>query len=358
MKLLIVLFLLATSRLLIAQSDNSNDLFIGGKLHYGFIFAPEEIKPLPLTRPYGFELNLSKLYTSYESWKIFRSYNIAGIQAAYYNYQNPGVIGSSYVISAYTEPIIRNRRLTVISMRAGGGLSYQTKIYNPVTDSLNRFVSARVSFIFYLSARFKYKLSPNTLLTLSGNFNHISNGAIRIPNMGLNFPTFSLGLEYFPKRFPALNHGYRFVEEAGTSGSYIVLEALGGFRYVYGQAAGIYGASARFTRQFNSWFALHGGAELVMDGGVRKTIVAENGNADYKRFALTAGFDFIAGKFTATQYLGLYLYSPWKAKDPVYQKFELTYKIFPDIRTGIALKTYIGEVDFVGWTLNYLLRLK
>lgn len=176
--------------------------------------------------------------------------------------------------------------------------------------------------------------------------------------MGLNFPTFSMGLEYFPKKFPSLDNGYRYVEQAGSSGNYILFQVLGGFRYIYGGPKGIYGMSARFTHQFNSWFAVNGGAELVLDGGVRKTIEVENANADYKRFAVTGGFDFLAGKFTVTQYLGLYLYSPWKAKDPIYQKFELTYRLFPDIRTGIALKTYIGEVDFVGWTLNYLLRLK
>lgn len=357
MKLIIALFLSATSGLLIAQSDKSHDLFVGGKLHYGLIVAPDEIT-LPLMTPYGLELNLGKLHTSYNSWKIYRSYNIAGIQAAYYNYKSPRIIGSSYVVSAYTEPILLNRRKTVLSMRAGGGLSYQTKIYNPVTDSLNKFVSARVSFIFYLSARFNYRFTPNTLLTFSGNFNHISNGAIRIPNMGLNFPTFSIGFEYFPEKFPPLDHAYRYTEDAGTRCNYIVLQLLGGFRYVDGKATGIYGLSSRYTHQFNSWFSLNGGVELVMDGGVRKTIEKENVNADYKRFAATAGFDFFLGKFTATEYLGFYLYSPMKAKDPVYQKFELTYKIFPDIRTGIALKTYIGEVDFVGWTLNYLLRLK
>lgn len=355
MKYIFLLVFASAPGLLYPQA--SGNLFYGGRFHYGFLVAPGEIAPLSLTQPFGLEINLSKLYTSYESWKIFRSYNMAGVQAAYYNYQNPSVIGSSWTFTAFTEPVLLNTRKTVISMGAGGGLSWQTRIYNEVTDSLNKFVSTRVSFIFYLSARLRYKFSSKTFLTFSGNFNHISNGAIRIPNMGLNFPTFSLGLEYLPGGFPALDHQYRYVEEALYPGNYVVLQALGGFRYVFGQAAGIYALSARYTRQFSEWFAVNGGAELVMDGGVKKAIAAENGASDYKRFAATAGFDFLLGRFAATQYLGIYLYSPWKPKDPVYQKFELTYKIFPGIRTGIALKTYIGEVDFVGWTVNYLLNL-
>lgn len=357
MKYVVILALLLSVNVLCAQPDSPDNVFIAGRVHYGFILAPEEITYLPFTRPYGFELNIGNLFTSYNSWKTFRAYNIAGLQAAYYNYRNPDIIGSSYMLTAYTEPIVRKGRSTLFSMSGGLGLSYQTRIFHPVTDSLNKFVSARVSFIFYISARLKYALSSNTLLTFSANFNHISNGAIRIPNLGLNFPTFSLGLEFFPKQYPRLDDGYTYVREEGTSGQYLVIQGLGGFRYIYDEPAGIYAVSTRYMRQFNSWFGLNAGAELMMDGGIKKAIAAEKGNEDYKRFAVTAGYDLILGKFAINQYLGVYLYSPRKPKDPVYQKSELSYRIFPDIRAGIAIKTYIGEVDFVGMTLSYLLRL-
>lgn len=358
MKYVFIIVLLVAAPLLNAQSEKLENVFFGGRMHYGFIFAPDEVKYVPLTQPYGFELNVSNLFTSYKSWKTFRSYNIAGLQAAYYNYRNPDIIGSSYMLTAYTEPIVSKGMATAFSMRGGLGLSYQTKIYHPVTDSLNKFVSARVSFIFYISARLKYTFSTNTLLTFSANFNHISNGAIRIPNLGLNFPTFSIGLEFFPKQYPRLDEGYTYVEEEGIAGHYLVLSALGGFRYVYDEPAGIYAVNTRYMRQFNSWFGLNAGLDLMLDGGIKKTIAVENGSEDYKRFAVTAGYDLILGKFAVNQYLGVYLYSPRKAKDPVYQKSELSYRIFPDIRAGIALKTYIGEVDFVGLTLSYLLKME
>ena len=34
------------------------------------------------------------------------------------------------------------------------------------------------------------------------------------------------------------------------------------------------------------------------------------------------------GKVIFTQYFGFYLYSPYKARNPLYQKYELAYKIF------------------------------
>lgn len=357
MKYVIFIATLFAASLLHAQSDRLQNVFFSGRMHYGFVISPDEVRYMPPSRPYGFELNVGNLFTSYRSWKTFRSYNIAGLQAAYYNYRN-AITGSSYVLTAFTEPIVRKGNSASFSMRGGLGMSYQTKIYHPVTDSLNRFLSARISFIFYISARMKYIISSNTLMTFSANFNHISNGAIRVPNLGMNFPTFSVGFEFFPKDFPRLDNSYTYVEEEGSSRQYLILQVLGGFRYAYNEPTGIYSVSTRYMRQFNSWFGLNAGAELMMDGGIRKTIAAENGDEDYKQFAATAGYDLILGKFAVNQYLGVYLYSPRKAKDPVYQKSELSYRIFPDIRAGIAVKTYIGEVDFVGFTLSYLLRLK
>lgn len=357
MKYVLSLFLSLLAQHFFAQVSGWGDLFFEAGMHYGYTLAPEEIKSLQLRQPYGFEVNIASMNTSYERWKIFRAYNITGIHAAYFNFRSPEILGSSYLITAFTEPVIQSWRSSVLSVRAGGGFSYQTKIYHPLTDSLNKLVSTRLSFVFSLSAKYKYMLNNDAILTVSGNFNHISNGAIRIPNMGLNFPTVSIGLEYFPHGYPALDQDYTYIEEPGLSGSFIQFQAVGGFRYINDKPAGIYNFNIRYVRQLNAWYALHAGAELLLNGALKETIKIENGKADFKRYAMTFGFDFLPGRFVVTQYLGVYLYTPWKPKDPVYQRFELTYRIFPNIRTGISLKTYIGEVDFVGLTISYLLNL-
>ena len=76
-------------------------------------------------------------------------------------------------------------------------------------------------------------------------------------------------------------------------------------------------------------------------------------SVDYKRFALTAGQDFFLGKIVFTQYIGVYLYSPYKAKRPVYQKYELSYKALPDFLLGVYVKAYTSDADLFGFTINY-----
>ncbi len=89
-----------------------------------------------------------------------------------------------------------------------------------------------------------------------------------------------------------------------------------------------------------------------------KMIEIDGLDLDNKRFAITGGQDFLLGKAVFTQYLGVYVYSPYKAKHPVYQKYELSYKILPDIMVGVYLKAHTSDAELFGFSVNYILRLE
>jgi hypothetical protein len=353
---------LVLSLLLIVKAGHSiaqdNHNFFGAQAHYGFIIAhTPKVKPISQTNPFGVELNFNRLNTSYDSWKVFRAYNISGVQLAYYNYQNPDITGASYVLSAYTEPLIKRSGRFLVSARGGFGISYQTKIYEWETNTLNNFFSTRISFPIYLSARLRYRLNDNLMLVFSGNYNHISNGAMKLPNMGINFPTASAGIEYFPEVFPSLDHGYIPGKGKKVRSRYLMFQGITGYKVVYSEPSWSWGVSSRFTQQLRSFYALNAGLELIMDNGIKRMISIEEKELDHKRFALTAGQDFFLGRVVFSQNLGFYLYSPYKAKDPVYQKYELSYRLFPELLFGIYLKAHSSDAELFGFSSSFLLRL-
>lgn len=338
--------------------ESGNAFFPGAHAHYGFIIPhTAKIEPVSHTKPYGIELDFNWLHTSFDSWKVFHTYNISGIQLAYYNYQNPGIVGSSYALTAYTEPLISRGKRFIFSVRGGGGISYQTEIYDYEHNTLNRFFSTRISFPLHLSARLRYGISDDVFLILSGNYNHISNGAMRLPNMGINFPTASAGIELFPKTFPNLNHGYVPDRNTSSRDRYLLVQGITGYKVVYGQSTWSWGVSSRYTQKLRTFYALNAGAELILDKGVKRMIEIEDLSLDYKRFAVTAGQDFFLGRIVFSQYLGIYLYTPYKAKDPVYQKYEISYRILPGLLTGVYLKAHTSDAELFGFSMNYILHL-
>jgi hypothetical protein len=338
------------------HSQESGGYSIGVQSHYGFIIShSEKIEPVSHTKPYGFDISVSRLHTKYDSWKVFRKYNSPGIQFSYFNFQNPDITGCAYLLTVFTEPVIKSGNKYMLSVRAGGGFSYQTKIFNYDTDSLNRFFSTRISFPLYISLRAKYSLSPQMFLTLSGTYNHISNGAIKVPNLGMNFPTADLGLQYYFSPVPDISKSPGLERNTRKFATYINFQALTGFRWVWGEFTWTTGASARITRQIRTFYAVNAGAELILDGGIRRMIAIEEKSCDYKRFAVTAGHNFFLGKITFSQNIGIYLYSPYKAKRPYYEKYELSYDIMRGVSAGVFLKSHAIDAEVLGFAINYLL---
>ena len=111
----------------------------------------------------------------------------------------------------------------------------------------------------------------------------------------------------------------------------------------------------QFAKQITHFYSLNAGGEIILDGFIKETIRRNQSKIDYKRFALTAGQDFLFGKVIFTQYLGFYVYSPFKAKNSVYQKYEIAYRIHKNLLLGVYLKAHTSDAELLGLNLSYLL---
>jgi len=355
----IALFLLFNSATLVI-ADTIPNKFTGFQTHYGFIIPhSESIRDVSHTRPYGIELSRSNFHTSFRDWQVFNGYWISGLEASYFNFQNPRVIGSVIAISAFAEPVLNYGRKHFLTIRFGGGLSYHNKIYDQYDNPLNLFFSSRISFPLYVSARFKYVIGERTFLTLSGNYNHISNGGYKQPNKGINFPTLSLGLEHFQKTPPVLDNTYSSYPEILKPEISITMQVLTTVRVIHAEnefpqeTCFVYGLHSRISKPIGSIYSLNAGAEIIWDGYIRETLRRSLIDLDYMRFALTCGQNFRLGKVNFTQYFGFYLYSPNKARNSVYQKYELAYDISRNLCFGVYLKAHAQVAESMGFTFNY-----
>ena len=360
----IILFLLNQS-VIIVKADTISHIFTGFQTHYGFIIPhSESIRNVSHTNPYGFEISRNKFHTSFSDWKVFNAYWISGLGASYFNFQNPNVLGSIIAISVFAEPVIRYGKKYFFTVKGGGGLSYHNKIYDPNDNPLNLFFSSRISFPLYVSARFKYRISDRTFFTLSGSYNHISNGGYKQPNKGMNFPTLALGLEHFQKTPSVLDNNYSSYLEIRKSRIFFTIQALTTVRVINKEenfpqkACFVYGFHTRISKPFGPIYAINAGAEIIGDGYIRETLRRDQMEMDYKRFALTFGQDFTLGKVILTQYIGFYLYSPNEARDPIYQKYELAYNIIKSFSLGVYIKAHAHVAESMGITFNHTIFLR
>jgi hypothetical protein len=192
-----LLLLLAFPASSLAQTEGSQHPFqVGAKWHRGFIIAhSRELIDVSHSNPYGFEINTHWLLAGEKEVRETGLIAKRGFAAYYFNFDNPAVLGTASPLFRYVEPLIRPWGRLYGSVQLGLGAAYVSKVYDEKSNPTNLFFSLPVSFWAMLNANVYFKVKT-WQATSSFNYNHISNGGMKSPNKGMNFPTFNLGLQY------------------------------------------------------------------------------------------------------------------------------------------------------------------
>lgn len=88
------------------------------------------------------------------------------------------------------------------SVRLGLGISYFNSPYNAVTHPKNLYIGSHLTAFALASVFIKPRLNDHLDLTAGISVMHSSNGHYQIPNLGMNIPSVSIGLNYHPKIIP------------------------------------------------------------------------------------------------------------------------------------------------------------
>ena len=329
--------------------------------HYGFIVKHSgKLEGLTKTYPWGFEFDANWQLMSEKSWQYCFCYPRAGISFFYTNFANPEILGSSFALYPFIEPSINGDRRFYSTVRFGIGPTYLSNVFDSVSNPENKFYSTHISFIVHANFGLNYKFTERFIIRLAADFNHISNGGIKNPNLGINFPTASFGLEYnfnpLPyairlkdKSIKLINYKYRYDFAIFTTGKTAV---KGQERYpVFGMISGlslVVGRQNALSLQTEFTIDLADRQEIRRD-----SLMKGEDFIDHKYFALLAGHELILGKFNFYQQLGIYIYSPFKRRDPVYQRYGLNFYITRNLFIGTNIKAHRQVADFLDFRIGY-----
>lgn len=328
-----------------AQNIDSTSTLWGLKTHWGFIIPhSEELKEIANTSPWGVQLDWSKLNLTQKAWDQCNCYAKVGLSFNYFNYGNPDVLGNSYNLILFGEPYLTFRRNLFFTLRAGIGVTYLDQVYDEATNPVNTFYSSPISFIVLLNLGINYKLSPEWEVNLTAHYNHISNGGIRYPNRGMNFPTVSLGVDYTLNALP-LQKKNKVEMKKGVFQGYgrlfatrKTIKATEDYPKARGGLIGIAGGTQVMIANFN---ALSTGVDFFRDNTL--SVQSDRMGMEINPYVLgwAVGHHFIFGKFSFNQQMIYYLYKPFRfTPHKFYQRYELAYRLNDFLLAGISLRTH------------------
>ncbi|MEM9858875.1 MAG: acyloxyacyl hydrolase [Bacteroidota bacterium] len=340
-----LLFLSLSVSLFAQEEDHINPTLLGLRANYGFIIPhSSELRDISESSPWGIQLDWSKLMTSRKSWDNCNCYAQTGLSFYYFNYSNPEQLGNSYNLVYFAEPYLNFKRRLFYSFRAGGGISVLDQVYDETENPENTFYSSTLSFIILLNFNINYRITDKYTLSVTGSYNHISNGGMKQPNRGINFPTVGLGLTYSPRTFTlegfetATNKKGDWQGYARLFGTLPNVSATEEFPDSRKLLLGISGGALWYFSNFN---AFNIGIEAVRDESYKERAERANDDFDFHSVGLVLGNNFIFGKFTLNQQMGYYLYRPFPTDNPdFFQRYELLYQIGKRYQVGTSLKAH------------------
>ncbi len=358
---------LVTGTGLAQVNDSAAALFsIGVRVHRSFIIQHTKklSREVTSSHPWMVEADLNWHLRNRNTWEYCQCYPRTGISILYTHFDLPGILGSAFSVYTFIEPFIQADRKLNFSIRFGLGPSYLTKVYDEETNPDNLFFSSPVSFLILLNASANYRSTPRLTLRVTGSYNHISNSGYSEPNLGMNFPSFSMGMDYsfnkveLPHREPSLTAiplmKKRRVDIVVGFSAKPTTSGLHEKRYP------VYVLGVHYSRTVGRILALNGGLEWMNDRSLRQALrengtVNEDGNyPDHNRVGLLAGMDWLFGRFIFYQHLGIYVYSPVEAKNKLYQRYGLNFRISSHLFAGVNIKAHGQDADFmdvrVGWS--------
>lgn len=345
------IFVLLISEPALAQ-NNLN--YISARLHYGsVIIHSRELRPVKDSYPLGIELDFGKHKVSEKAWNTCNCFPKSGVTIAFWDFDNRDVLGYGFTSMYYVQPVFGARNKLSFSVRGAAGLSYQTKPYDEQNNPNNLSYSTRVAFPLQLGIGLHYRLRKQWKIDLNIAYNHISNGGMKEPNKGINWPTIGLGASrYFRElKIPKWSKTdwrsnaedlNRFDISAFSTyhqpvSKFFLVSA--GLELKYAQRI----SRLNYLSLASEWMYDNG---LVYLGNEEQSI---NGNI----LGLALGNEFILGKFLFSQQFGVYLINPINRLEDVYQRYSLMYPINRKFSTGVSLKAHGHVADFLDLRIAY-----
>lgn len=336
--------------------------FLRASIHNGSILAHSNRVEYSANAPVlGFEIELLRQRLD----NLDAHYNpkgfVTGFGINFFNINNPVVKNNVNTFYTIESNILKTQKVN-FAIKACGGLNFISSPYDSINNQINWSYSSYVNAFLALGLVANFQINVNQTIGARLAFNHFSNGAIKDPNLGVNFFTGALSyqfmiahnvrhplnlkrrLKYFEGR-PNL----QFTAFATYKSSTVNTEK---FYLINGFAASFnlpFGVKKGHSLSIGAeWLEDRAISELWRYGGIL--------NLSNQRVGVTFGHEFLFHQFTWGQHLGYYVFKDIPEMGNFYHRHTVTYKLTKSWGIGISLLANNQKANFTDFRLTYKLQ--
>lgn len=266
------------------------------------------------------------------------------------NYNLFGYLFGGHVFAEV--PLVRKNNHD-FSTSIGIGLTYASKVYDKETNPRNVAISSHLNILFNLGFKYRYYFNNHLHLLVGLNLTHASNGANKLPNLGVNLvePVLGLGFDTgweVPTRSDSISYDKKWKYSIQIGFSAQEVYPIGGPLYPLGSISFV--VRKRFTNI--------SGLQLNADG-FYKTATLHSDKYDGKsplnilQGGVFAGYNLYLNKVRLTLGIGGYVYDKYRLDPNFYARLSMEYLIGKHFSVLLGIKSHWAKADYVEYGVSY-----
>ena len=345
--------------LAVSISKKATNIFsIGLGIQHGFIFAHSRaVQNTKGANPTGIELSLGWQRNDTQTWDLCNCFPKKGLLLVFYDY-DVRLLGKSFGTAYFLEPVYKLGNKTFFSFRGVAGLAYLTNPFDSIHNPTNQSYSSVIGGYLLVGIGLSYLINKQWWLNTTINYQHISNGGLRQPNKGINWPTAGISVIYQKNPRPyykAPRSKEKFWKEYSLRWDIGVFGIAKRGTDVNGNShrMPLIGGTIQAGKQVGRINMLTLGAELYGDKSLSMQLKRDSIDASSLRAGLLIGHEFLLGKFVFSQRLGVYIFNQTPYYDLIYHRWGIHYFMNKHLGIGIQVKAHRHVADFVDLRITY-----
>lgn len=195
--ILLILLLGNTIKIYAIESNDTTVLSkwgIDANFLIGKSIKSSSFKPSINGPSYAGDISIFRQTNGEEDWQKKLHYPRVGAGFFFIFHPNKDTLGNAFAPYIYwTYPLIRNKILD-FNMKIGFGAAYSTRIWDPITNKDFHANGSHLNFFIYYRLGLEWKITTRTQLLTAVTYTHYSNGSIKLPNLGMNTPSATIGI--------------------------------------------------------------------------------------------------------------------------------------------------------------------
>lgn len=276
-------------------------------------------------------------------------------------------VGNPYALYGFVSIPIKSRedKRWNFNYRIALGLSGRFNPYDENRNPFNQLIGTSNNVFIDLGGQVNYRLSKRIQAGVGLAFHHFSNGALQMPNTGINLLPFTAAITYIPR-----GDLFEFKEE-GTLPEIkrheLHLNYAFGFKQLDRDNPNKYFKStlgAYYSKHFGYKWRMGLGADVFYSGSGNDVLVTgEDQVGKFSSLFSTGLTYYIDHVLTSRLYLsgnvGYYLHRNEFNQEhmPFYLRIGVRYRTYKRFYNGISIKAHGGRADFIEWTTGYSFNL-